>query len=114
MWTINSPNYPTTARRSFDLYILLRPRLLQNPGELADPSGFVPVFDVEIRIFVERHAVRGVEDARLPVRHRDVEVGPLLLISIVADDGDDSVVLVEDRDARFQFRHRHVLAVKRN
>src|SRR5437764_9375325 len=61
--------------------------------ELADAAGGVPVHDVDVALAVERDAVRRGEDAGLPLVRRDVVVGALLEVGVVAEVGDFLVVL---------------------
>src|SRR6185503_14127475 len=92
-------------RRSI-LFLALR----LHPLHLVDAARPVPVLDVEVALRVPGRAVRADELAVLPLLGRD-RVLPLELgVGVLAQVGDELVVLAEDRDAALQVGDDDIVA----
>src|SRR5687768_3796168 len=68
-------------------------------AELDDPAVGDPLGDVDVAGAVPGGAVGGDEDAGLALLGRDSVLAALLRVGVVAEDGNDLVVLVEDAHA---------------
>ena len=82
--------------------------------EEADATGEVPVLHHDIAIAIEEDAVGGAEDAFGDIGGLDVVGRPLLLVGVVAEDGDDLVVLVENDDAGLELGDGNLVAADRD
>ena len=93
-----------TARR-LSFFRALAPMLFFCGGfdQLGDAAPFVPILDVEVAVLVDRAAVGGGEDAVLPVLRWDAEIRALGFNGVVAEDGEDFVVLIEENGAAGEF-----------
>src|SRR5262245_16988784 len=80
------------------------PALLR-PHKLHDAARNVPILDIEVAIFVPVGTMRAAKNTFKPLVLRDVEIEALRRIGIVAEDGDDRVVLVENVEPTVQVRH---------
>src|SRR5579862_1626194 len=84
--------------------------LFLHPPEFVHPAGFVPVFDIQIALRIPAGPVGGGELSVLPVFRRDVEVAALLRVRVLAEMGNQLVVLVQDRNAPLQIGDDEVAA----
>ena len=86
-------------------------RHLLHPHQFHDPAGDVPILHVEVAVFVPVRAVRAAEDSFFPLVLRNVVVLSQLRIGVVAQHGNDRVVLVENHHAAMQIGHGNIISL---
>lgn len=83
-----------------------------DPNEFRDPANLVPVGNIYVGIPVDVTSVGGTEYGRCNLIRPKLIVGPLSLARVVSEKSHRCIVLVEDRDASFQFRDDGKVAMK--
>src|ERR1700678_858585 len=82
------------------------------PLQLGHAPGLVPIRNIDVGILVDKTSVSRAEVGESNVARKQFVVGPLILVRIVAQEGNRHIVFIKNGDAPLQLRDHGVVTPK--